>query len=197
MIVTGFDVMTNVQGHIALVGMMLLGAARAQSSSSKTTETTLTRETVESLLQILSPRCKLALEAALDSQLELSDACKAEIRSAIPKLSIGVPQLEQVDDASGAWSSSQQQPIPPTSSRSNVISNGSDMSSFNGIANAVNAFIQLVLSDHYYAGMAAVIIFIVVVLASLLVVRLRKPRNRPSTSKKNKKSELQLFLVAV
>ena len=45
--------------------------------STTSSSSSLTRETVDALLQILSPRCKQALETALDSQWELSEACSS------------------------------------------------------------------------------------------------------------------------
>jgi hypothetical protein len=40
----------------------------------------LTRESVEKLLQVLTPACKIEMEAALGSQVEISDECKIEIQ---------------------------------------------------------------------------------------------------------------------
>ena len=47
---------------------------------------TLTRETVDAILQTLTPNCRTEMEAALDSQTEISMDCKYEIQRAIPQL---------------------------------------------------------------------------------------------------------------
>jgi len=45
----------------------------------------LTRETVDALLQVLTPNCRSELEGALESQAEISDDCKIEIQAAVPQ----------------------------------------------------------------------------------------------------------------
>ena len=46
----------------------------------------LSQETVDAILQILSPRCQVETKAALDSQYQLSMDCKLEIQGVIPDL---------------------------------------------------------------------------------------------------------------
>ena len=46
----------------------------------------LTRETVDAILRVLSPSCLSEMEAALDSQSEISMECRFEIQSSIPHL---------------------------------------------------------------------------------------------------------------
>ena len=138
--------------------------------------TSLTRETVDALLQILSPRCKQALEAALDSQLELSEACTLEIKSAVPQLVTTHQQNQQQTEQSTSSSRTE-----------STTTNNQTIQSFH---HAWNRMIHLILNDHMYAGIAAVVIFIVVVLISILVVRFRDAQRRRTSSKKNKKSKL-------
>ena len=47
---------------------------------------TLSRETIDAILQILSPQCREETEAAIHSQTEISTNCKYEIQSVIPNL---------------------------------------------------------------------------------------------------------------
>ena len=54
-----------------------------QQSDQQQQDQTLTRETVDAILQILTPNCRTEMEAALDSQTEISMDCKFEIQSAI------------------------------------------------------------------------------------------------------------------
>ena len=138
----------------------------------------MTRETVEALLRILSPRCKLALEAALDTpQLELSEACKVEIRAAVPHL-VAAPRD---GDAAAIAPTAAPAALGATASRSSSSSSSSRISSrsgsSSGSAHSVGGHLysaaELVLSNHYYAGALAVFIFVVVVGASLLAVRIR------------------------
>ena len=139
--------------------------------STTSSSSSLTRETVDALLQILSPRCKQALETALDSQWELSEACTLEIRSAVPQLTTNQHQHQRQQ--------------PPDQQPSSKLAE----SSSNNPTNAWNEMIHLILNDHVYASIAAVLIFIVVVIVSLIVVRFRDAQRRPTSTKKNKKSK--------
>jgi hypothetical protein len=46
---------------------------------------TLTRETVDALLQVLTPKCRGEMEASLDSRTEMSMECNMEIQQALPR----------------------------------------------------------------------------------------------------------------
>ena len=68
---------------ILVVGMIHLSF---QQGDQQQHDQTLTRETVDAILQVLSPSCRSETEAALDSQSEISMECKYEIQSSIPNL---------------------------------------------------------------------------------------------------------------
>jgi hypothetical protein len=70
---------------ILLVFLGLLHLS-VQQDDQQQRDQTLTRETVDAILQILSPNCRAEMEAALDSQTEISMNCKFEIQNAIPQL---------------------------------------------------------------------------------------------------------------
>jgi hypothetical protein len=54
--------------------------ARANGNEEQQQTVQLTREMVDALLQVLSPTCRVEMEGALGSQMEISDECKYEIQ---------------------------------------------------------------------------------------------------------------------
>lgn len=63
---------------LCIVVLVALSFGSGQQPEQQTVQ--LTREMVDALLQVLSPVCKLEMEAALGSQGEISDECKYEIQ---------------------------------------------------------------------------------------------------------------------
>lgn len=61
-----------------VVVLVAIALSNGQQPEQQTVQ--LTREMVEALLQVLSPPCKMEMEAALGSQGEISDDCKYEIQ---------------------------------------------------------------------------------------------------------------------
>lgn len=63
---------------VLLVVVALVVVCNGQQPEQQTVQ--LTREMVDALLQVLSPTCKMEMEAALGSQGDISDECKYEIQ---------------------------------------------------------------------------------------------------------------------
>lgn len=64
---------------IVLIAIAICCPAAQQGEEQQHT-VQLTREMVDTLLQVLSPNCRIEMEGALSSQLEISDECKYEIQ---------------------------------------------------------------------------------------------------------------------
>lgn len=95
--------------HILVVTLclMLLSLRGQQENPPPPGSTTLTRENVEALFQVLSSVCRTELESALGAQAEISIECKEEIQSAMVSLNIpfgqqpppaDTPNLQQMDE---------------------------------------------------------------------------------------------------
>ena len=72
---------------IVLVLGVSLCLTLAQQGDERTVE--LTREMVDALLQVLSPPCRVEMEGALASQMEISDECKFEIQRTLASFQSG------------------------------------------------------------------------------------------------------------
>mmetsp|Transcript_23642 Transcript_23642/g.47713 ORF Transcript_23642/g.47713 Transcript_23642/m.47713 type:complete len:211 (-) Transcript_23642:3-635(-) len=72
---------------------------------------TLTREYIDSLLQVLTPACRMEMEGALASQTEVSHECKMEIQQVMQRFQSD-PDAPKLPD---------QQQMPPTDADGNVI----------------------------------------------------------------------------
>jgi dipeptide/tripeptide permease len=63
---------------LAVSGSTVQANENEQQQQQQTVQ--LTREMVDALLQVLSPTCRVEMEGALGSQMEISDECKYEIQ---------------------------------------------------------------------------------------------------------------------
>jgi len=85
-----------------LIGLLLLGIsgfAAVQQKQQQGGGATLTRESVEKLLEVLSFECRSEMESALAQQSEISMNCKLEIQQAIQEYSIPIQQAPQESTA--------------------------------------------------------------------------------------------------
>mmetsp|Transcript_12322 Transcript_12322/g.18482 ORF Transcript_12322/g.18482 Transcript_12322/m.18482 type:complete len:179 (+) Transcript_12322:33-569(+) len=77
---------------LAFVMMCYLNGQQFEQNQQQQQSTTLTRENVESLLTVLSDACRAEMEAALNTQSDISVDCKEEIQAALVSLNIPLGQ---------------------------------------------------------------------------------------------------------
>ena len=82
---------------------------------------TLSRETIDAILQILSPQCRKETEAAVHSQTEISTNCKYEIQGVIPDLLTAKDQeLHRKQQEREEYERKSRDAEPPTKKREEV-----------------------------------------------------------------------------
>jgi hypothetical protein len=74
-------------------GITILVISQAQNQQQSST--TLTKNNVDALLEVLSATCRLEMEAALNTQAEITIECKEEIQEALISLNIPLGSGDQ------------------------------------------------------------------------------------------------------
>lgn len=85
---------------VAAVVLLLVMSASIAAQDPPQQQVSLTRESVEQLLQVLSPTCRSEMEGALAAQTDISDACKYEIQNALINFGVAAPSSGQGEDQS-------------------------------------------------------------------------------------------------